>query len=122
MLRNIDSLLILVIYVDDLLITSSSTSSIYMVKQILHDRFLMMDMGSLQYFLGLEISQDSSGINISQDKYSRDIIDIFHMTSCKYSPTPFLSRVRLEDGGDTPLVETTLYRHLVGSLFYISHS
>jgi hypothetical protein len=44
------------------------------------------------------------------------------MTDYKSASTPFLSGVRLEDGGDTPLVDNTLYRQLVGSLLYITHS
>jgi hypothetical protein len=56
MLRTIDSLLLLVLYVDDLLITDCSTSVIVVVKRILHDRFLMKDMGLLHFFLGLEIN------------------------------------------------------------------
>jgi hypothetical protein len=71
MLRTSDSLLILVLYVDDLLITGSSASTIVAVKDILHDRFSMMDMGPLHYFLGLEISQDASGIKLSQTKYAQ---------------------------------------------------
>jgi hypothetical protein len=116
MLRTTNSVMILVLYVDDLLITGSSASTISLVKDILHDRFSMMDMGPLHFFLGLEISQDASGIKISQAKYVRDLLDRFHMTDCKSAPTPFLSGIRLEDGGDTPLVDNTLYRQLVGSL------
>jgi hypothetical protein len=56
MLRTVDSILLLVLYVDDLLITGCSTSMIVAVKRILHDRFLMMDMGLLHLFLGLDIS------------------------------------------------------------------
>ena len=63
-LKTVDSLLLLVMYVDDLLITGCSTSAIFAVKRILHDKFLMMDMGPLQFFLGLEISQDASGIKL----------------------------------------------------------
>jgi hypothetical protein len=44
------------------------------------------------------------------------------MTDCKSTPTPFLLGLRLEDGGDTPLVEKTLYIQLVGSLLYLTHS
>jgi hypothetical protein len=69
MLRMTDSLLLLVLYVDDLLITSFSTSAIAAVKRILHDNFLMMDMGPLHFFLGLEITQYALGIKLSQAKY-----------------------------------------------------
>ena len=56
MLRMVDSLLLLVLYVDDLLITDCLTPMIATVKRIMHDRFLMKDMGLLHLFLGLEIS------------------------------------------------------------------
>jgi hypothetical protein len=61
MLRTTDSLLLLVLYVDDLLITGFLTLEIATVKRIL--KFLMKDMGPLHFFLGLEISQDE----ISED-------------------------------------------------------
>eukprot|EP00253_Pinus_taeda_P015419 PITA_15419 len=80
MLRTYDSLLILVLYVDDLLITGSSASAIATVKRALHDRFLMIDMGPLHFFLGLEISQDAIGIKVSQAKYARDLLERFRMT------------------------------------------
>jgi hypothetical protein len=60
MLRKANSLLLLVMYVDDLLIIGCLTSTIFAVKRILHDRFLMMEMGPLHFFLGLEIIQDAS--------------------------------------------------------------
>jgi hypothetical protein len=44
------------------------------------------------------------------------------MIDYKFSPTPFLSGVKLEDGGETPLVDNTLYKQLVGSLLYLTHS
>jgi hypothetical protein len=110
MLRMIDSLLLLVPYVNDLLITGCSTSAISAVKRILHDRFLMTDMGPLNFFLGHEISQDALGIKLSQAKYARDLLERFHIIDCKFPPTPFLSGLKLEDGGETPLVDNTLYR------------
>jgi hypothetical protein len=122
MLRTADSLLLLVLYADDLLITGCSTSAIAAVNRILHDKFLMAYMGLLHFFLGLEISQDASGIKMSQAKYAQDLLERFHMTYCKSTPTPFLSGVKLEDDRDTSLVDSTLYRQLVGSLLYLTHS
>jgi hypothetical protein len=122
MLKTANSLLFSVLYVDDLLIISCSTSTIVVVKRILHDRFLMMKLGPLQLFLGLETSQDASCIKLSQAKYARNILERFHIKNSKSTPSPFLSGVRLEDGGDTPLVDITLYRQQVVILFYLTHS
>ena len=74
-LKENDSLLIIVLYVDDLLITGSSAFVITKIKIALHKRFSMTDMGLLNFFLGLDINQsDSTGITISQPKYARDIL------------------------------------------------
>jgi hypothetical protein len=80
------------------------------IKRILHDRLLMMEIVPLHFFLGLEINQDASGIKLSQAKYARYLLEGFHMTNSNSAPTPFLSGVKLEDGGETPLVDKTLYR------------
>jgi hypothetical protein len=106
----VEQLILLVLYVDDLLITGCSTSTMYPVKRILHDRFFMTNMGLLHFFLGFEISQDALGIKLSQTKYAQDLLERFHMTDCTFSLNPFLSEVKLEDGGDTPLVDNTLSR------------
>jgi len=108
--ENLNSLLILVLYVDELLIIGSSASTIVAVKDILHNKFSMKEMGPLHYFLGLEISQDASSIKLSQIKYAQDLLIRFHMTDCKSTATPFLSRAHLEDGRDTPVVDSTLYQ------------
>jgi hypothetical protein len=120
MLRTTDSLLLLVLYVDDLLITSCLTSTISTVKRIL--RFFMKDMGPLHFFLGLEISQDASSIELYQAKYARDLLERFHMTDCKSTLTPFVLGVKLENGRETPLADNTLYIKLVGILLYLTHS
>jgi hypothetical protein len=82
----------------------------------------MSDMGPLHIFLGLEINQDASGIKLSQTKYVEDLLVKFNMTDYKPITTPILSRVKLEDGGDTPLVDYTKYKQLVGGILYLTHS
>jgi hypothetical protein len=64
MLKTIDSLLLIVLYVDDLLIIGCLTSTISTIKRILHENFLMTDMGLLHFFLGIEINHDASRIKL----------------------------------------------------------
>jgi hypothetical protein len=61
------------------MITGFSNSTIVAVKRIFHDRFLMKEMVPLHLFLGIEIIQDASGIKLSQAKYARDLLELFHM-------------------------------------------
>ena len=43
------------------------------------------------------------------------------MEYCKAAHFPFLSGIRLEEGGSTPLVDNTIFRQLIGSLLYLTH-
>ena len=109
-LHSDDAHLLLVLYVDELIITGSTSFIIDSVKTSLQDRFSMTDLGLLHYFLGIEITQSSVGITLSQPKYALDLLSRFHMSDCKPAPTPFLSSVKLEAKCTTPLVDATLYR------------
>ena len=121
-LRSDDAHLLLVLYVDDLIITGSTSFIIDSVKTSLQDRFAMTDLGLLHYFLGIEIHQSSAGITLSQPKYALDLLSRFHMSDCKPAHIPFLLGVKLEAKCTTPLVDATLYRQLVGSLIYLTHT
>ena len=82
----------------------------------------MTDLGLLHYFLGLQIWHMADGMFLSELKYATDMLACFHMSDCKSSPTPFQSGVKLTVECTTPLIDATLYRQLVGSLIYLTHS
>ncbi|KAL0462800.1 UNVERIFIED_CONTAM: Retrovirus-related Pol polyprotein from transposon RE1 [Sesamum latifolium] len=67
-------ILILLVYVDDVLITSSSDQQLLEVKNFLDATFTIKDLGLAKFFLGLEIVRCSVGIFVTQHKYIRDII------------------------------------------------
>ncbi|XP_019420726.1 PREDICTED: uncharacterized protein LOC109330914 [Lupinus angustifolius] len=48
----------LLVYVDDLVLAGNHKAEINRVKQCLNDKFKIKDLGSLKYFLGLEISRE----------------------------------------------------------------
>ena len=69
------SFITLLVYVDDIIIASSSTQAIESLKQQLQAFFKLKDLGSLHYFLGLEITRSNSGIFLSQRKYTLSLLE-----------------------------------------------
>jgi hypothetical protein len=55
-------LIIRVLYVDDLVLTGSDLKILTHVKYILKNKFEMIDLGYLHYFLGLQVLQTKEGI------------------------------------------------------------
>ena len=82
----------------------------------------MTDLGLLSQFLGLKIAQYQHGIKVNQSKYALDFLNKFNMKYCKPSKTPFLSGVKLEEAGSSPMVNNTLYRKLIGCFLYLKHT
>ena len=64
------SFVALLVYVDDIIITSPSQHHIHSLKTFLHNQFKMKDLGSLKYFLGLEIARSTQGTVFSQRQYT----------------------------------------------------
>ncbi|KAF5475174.1 hypothetical protein F2P56_007009 [Juglans regia] len=65
---------IVLIYVDDFLVAGNDTSQIDVFKSILSTNFKTKDLGSLKYFLGLEVTRYQKGIFLNQRKYTLDIL------------------------------------------------
>ena len=112
----------IVLYVDEFIITSGSTVGLRNINSTLRKEFSMTYLGLLRKFIGLEVNQKYFGIMINQSIYIGYFLKIFHMNNCKETPFPFLSGIRLEEGGSTPLVDSTLYNQLIGSILYLTHS
>ncbi|WVZ76752.1 LOW QUALITY PROTEIN: hypothetical protein U9M48_024695 [Paspalum notatum var. saurae] len=65
---------LILLYVDDMLITGDDLEYIAFVKACLSEQFHMSVLGSLSYFLGIEVSSTSDGYYLSQRKYIQDIL------------------------------------------------
>jgi hypothetical protein len=111
---------LLLLYVDDMIITGDDLENIAFVKARLSDQFLMSDLGPLRYFLGIEISCTPEGFFLSQEKYIKDILDRASLTDHRTAKTPMELNVHLTSTDGEPLEDPTPYRHIVGSLVYLS--
>ncbi|KAL0544378.1 hypothetical protein IC582_019492 [Cucumis melo] len=115
-----NGIVLLLLYVDDMIITGDDPQAISDLQCYLGKHFEMKDLGNLNYFLGLEISSSSSGYYLSQAKYASDLVNRSGITDSATFSTPLDPNVRLTPFDGVPLEDPTLYRQLVGSLIYLT--
>ena len=65
----------LLVYVEDIVLTSNNTSASHKFKTYLNDCFSIKDLGFLKYCLGIEIARGPTGMFLCQRKYTLEIID-----------------------------------------------
>jgi hypothetical protein len=121
-LHSNGDIIIVVVYVDDLIITRNNIVLIFRLKKQLVDSFGMIDLGTLHYFLGFQVLPLCNGFFISQSKYVMDPLTCFKMAYCKPCATPFQTGVKLTKTYQTCVFDATLYQQLVDILIYLSHS
>ena len=94
--------ILLLLYVDDMIITSNDLSGIQEFKDFLSQQFEMKDLGHLIYFLGLEITHSTNGLYITQAKYASDLLSQAGLTDSKTVDTPVeLNAHMTPSGGET---------------------
>ncbi|XP_020681678.1 uncharacterized protein LOC110099015 [Dendrobium catenatum] len=110
----------ILIYVDDILLTGNSTTEINRLLANLHDRFHMRNLGPLSQFLGIQAIKNKDGLILHQQHYAQNIIHRAGMTSSKPVSNPISSKIALKDKSYDPFPDPHLYRHLIGSLQYLT--
>lgn len=74
---------VVVVYVDDILITGSNTNMVVNLKVMLDAKFNIKDLGEMKYYLGLEVSRSLAGISISQRKFILDLLQSTNLLNAK---------------------------------------
>ena len=110
------------VHVDDILLSGNNFSEITTVKNHLHSKFRIKNLGDLKYFLGFEIARSKVGICINQRKYCLDLISEAGMLGCKPATTPSDPYVKLHADEGTLLIDPSSYRRLIGRLIYLTNT
>ncbi|KAK1626062.1 hypothetical protein QYE76_000377 [Lolium multiflorum] len=108
----------MLIYVDDIIIAGSCRRTVEKLLEQLPVPFAVKDLGELSYFLGVEVTNMSDGIALTQTKYATDLLRKVNMQNCKGSSTPKSSSDKLSKNVGTILseAESFVYRSTVGGL------
>ena len=109
-------IVLLLVYVDDIVITGTNSLLITQLQQHLRSSFHMKDLGNLTYFLGLEVHSNSFGIFLYQHKYIQDLVALAGLQSSALVDTPLEVYVKYHMDEGELLTDPSLYRQLVGSL------
>ena len=112
----------LLVYVDDIILVSSSQSAATALVRSLGTDFAVKDLGKLHYFLGVEVTSQADGLVMTQKKYSLDLLQRAGMLKCKPTTTPMSTTDKLTvvDGELLSSTDATEYRSIVGGLQYLT--
>jgi len=72
--KTFAGIVLLLIYVNDIVITGSDIAFLTQLQQHLKASFHMKDHGPLQYFLGLQVQFTLTGTLLHQHKYTEEVI------------------------------------------------
>ncbi|XP_070005641.1 uncharacterized protein [Nicotiana sylvestris] len=117
-----DSLIILVVYVDNILLAGADIAEMTALKQFLDDQFKIKYLGLVHYFLGLKVSSHPNGYVMHQNKYTSNLLDELKCSHFSSVVTPLDPSIKLfVDQGDL-LPDPSIYRRLVGKLNFLQHT
>ena len=123
-IKKTSSYMILVlIYVDDILITGPNSAELESFIAKFNAVFALKDLGTLSYFLGIEVLYGADCIYLSQRKYIRDLLTEVQLLECKEIDTPMSTGIKLQKEAQGHLgqyiADATHYRSIVGGMQYL---
>lgn len=111
---------LLLVYVDDIIITGSDIALLKQLKQYLDDTFTIKDLGYAKYFLGVEIARNDQGTYLCQRKYVLHLLHDSGLEGCQPTPIYLPQGIHLSSQDGTPLPDPNRYRNLIGRLLYLN--
>ncbi|XP_070050115.1 uncharacterized protein [Nicotiana tomentosiformis] len=120
--KSATSTVFLAVYVDDIIITGDYLHEISALKEFLNNQFKIKDLGLLNYFLGIEVLYDESGVILHQRKFIADLLHEFNCDSISAVVSPVELGVKLKSDDEELLPRPDTYRSLVGKLNFLTHT
>lgn len=113
-------LLLILIYVDDILVTGDSSASVLEVIAQLNKEFALKTLGEVHYFLGIEVVKTAGQYHLLQSQYILDLLDRNNLLDCNPSSTPMSCASKLAKSDGVLLDNPTIYRSAIGALQYLT--
>ncbi|XP_059306498.1 uncharacterized mitochondrial protein AtMg00810-like [Lycium ferocissimum] len=111
--------ILLLLYVDDIVLTGGSPFLLHALILNLKSKFAMKDMGDLHYFLGIEVTRCKDGLFLCQRKYALDVLERTKMACARAIHTPFAQKHELYEPQGYP-IDPSGFRSIVSALQYLT--
>ena len=118
--RKHGRMLLLPVYVHDILIIGESQDDMQQIIKDLQIQFALKTLGSVNYILGFEVIQTSSGLHLSQSKYAADLLKKANMAEAIPCPTPMCLSNNFSTTDSELFSQPSLYRSTIGALQYLT--
>ena len=109
----------LIVYVDDIVITGSDSIGISSLKSFLQGQFHTKDLGILRYFLGVKVMRSEHGIFLSKKKYVLNLLSETGKLRAKPCSSPMAPSLHLTREGKS-FEDPDRYKRLAGKLNYFT--
>ncbi|XP_071728586.1 uncharacterized mitochondrial protein AtMg00810-like [Rutidosis leptorrhynchoides] len=110
----------LLLYVDDIILVTSSGSLRTNLMSLFVNEFAMKDLGSLHYFLGISVTRNENGLFLSQEQYAEDIVIHAGMAGCNTIRTPVDTNGKMSTSQGPSYSNPIEFRSLAGALQYLT--
>jgi hypothetical protein len=110
----------LLLYVDDIILTASSTELLRRTISSLQWKFIMKDLMPLHHFLGITVECRPDGFFLQQRTYTLVIVKRAVMADCKPCTTPVDLQAKLADDSGPPVADASQFRSIAGALQYLT--
>lgn len=119
--RSSISIMYILVYVDDFIVTGSNISEINQLTSYLNEQFKLKELGDVNFFLGIEVKKTKDGgLHLNQMNYVRAVLKRAGMDKAKASITPMATNQQLTKNSGDPIDDPYHYRSIVGALQYIT--
>jgi hypothetical protein len=118
-LRHSPDMVYLFLYVDDIILTASSSELLRRTIAALQREFAMKDLGPLHQFLSITVEHCSDGL-FHQRTYTLDVIKRAAMANCKLCTTPVDLQAKLAVDSGSPIQDASQFRSIAGDLQYLT--